>query len=275
MRGIWIGSVAVTALAVNVLVNSAPFERFTEQPIKEAGRYFDQAALLLQRSSQARRDRMGSIERTADFPPSHPLRKLADGIGMLQMTFAATDGREGTYTCTAALVTPTLVLANHHCAEHKDQKPVRAVIWLRHVDGGSADIVPLRPILVEGDKDLDYALLEVLPAPGASLPKPIGLRKARDAVPGERLFLIHHSQGAPQQISRAFCAARMEQLGKGLLRHTCPSDIGSSGALVFAESDGAVVALHHSVGTTADTTRGFATRITAILARSTRLNRIN
>lgn len=98
----------------------------------------------------------------------------------------------------------------------------------------------------------------------------LGNLSVRAAIAGERLFIIHHSNGDPQQVTRAFCRADLEQSRAATeISHSCPTRPGSSGALVFADSDGAIVGLHRSIARRTDIVRGYATPMIAILAKST------
>ena len=90
-------------------------------------------------------------------------------------------------------------------------------------------------------------------------------RPFRIARPSERLFMIHHSRGHFAQLSRAFCSADLEQPApSSSLVHSCPSYGGASGSLLIAETDGAIVGIHHSNVALPDRVKGKATPMTAV-----------
>lgn len=88
-----------------------------------------------------------------------------------------------------------------------------------------------------------------------------------DPVPGERIIVIHHAGGEVQQVSRAFCKVELsEPTSRPVIEHSCTTRPGSSGAVLIAETDHAIVGLHTSTVQNADRSPGFATRATAIPA---------
>lgn len=267
-------AISAAALAALIMWNDGPSDvdhaarQWMHQATKLAARAFEDASLYLNTTTLLRRDRLASIEMVADYPEGHPLRKLAKAVGMLLIAMEKPDGTRRSYACTGALIRGDVVITNQHCLRKDGGTSVEVMFWLDHTDHDDGTVLMLEPSPTEIDATLDYALLKPHAPSGTGLRSNLDVLPVRDAVPGERLFIIHHSKGKPQQISRAFCRAAGERALPDEINHTCPTHRGSSGALVFAESDGAIVGLHHSATTRADTVRGYATALTAIFAKS-------
>jgi hypothetical protein len=129
------------------------------------------------------------------------------------------------------------------------------------------------PQPIEVLDDLDVAFLRITdsaPSSVATIMPPVPVRRA---VPGERLFILHHSRGDVLQVSRTFCRAATIQLQPDReVQHTCGTFAGSSGALLFAERDGALIGIHHSALKSSERVAGFAASFAAIAMRSAVLN---
>jgi Trypsin-like peptidase domain len=265
----WLSSVLAAAIGIHFAFAAEITKAWVARPKEAVAALLDTTSVLLASTSAYRRDRLASIERVADFPVEHPLRRTGAAIGMLSIQFEHADGKRKHFYCTAALIRPELVLTNRHCIIRPPATLVALSLWLDHTTDGTATVVALDLVALESDTSLDYALVRLrAPAPG-SLRTSLSNNSIRLATPGERLFMIHHSDGDPQQVSRGFCRAELEQTRPDKeLVHSCPTRSGSSGALVFAERDGALVGLHHSISTRPDAVRGFATPMTTILGKS-------
>ena len=112
--------------------------------------------------------------------------------------------------------------------------------------------------------------------PGLRATHALSVMQLRQALPGERLILIHHSRGAPQQVTRLKCRiATDHDLSVQRLAHTCWTAQGASGALIFSERDHAILGLHHSRAKKLDTLVGYGTPAVALLARSPILQRLS
>jgi len=233
-----------------------------------AARGFENASLFLNTTTILRRDRLASIEMMSEYPIEHPLRRRGASIGMLLIEMEAPDGSRSSFSCTAALLRRALVITNQHCLKKGGSIAVELMLWLDHTDKDDGTFLTLDPKPLETDAALDFALLHLREARAPTALSDLDGIAVRAAIPGERLFIIHHAKGKAQQISRAFCRAFIEQLRSNEISHSCPTHPGSSGALVFAESDGAIVGLHHSATTKPDTVRGYATTLTVIVAKS-------
>lgn len=265
----WIVSVALAAVGINAVMSSSAYRSFSERPLHETARLFDRTALLLQGTSSLRRDRMASIEKIADLRPDDPLRVMAASTALLTTAFTDDKGKRHTLYCTTVLIAPQTLLTNHHCAYRSGKPYESAEVWFNYLAPETADVHPVGSIL-EADETLDFALLRITLPAGHAEQRSLPIATARSATPGERLVVIHHAFGDTQQISRAFCRVLIDQpTDKTQLRHSCPTRGGASGALLIAESDGAVVGLHHSNSTGPDALNGYATSFSAIMARIT------
>ena len=233
-----------------------------------AARSFEDASLYLNSTTLLRRDRLASIEMMSEFPSEHPLRKLGASIGMLLVEMEMPDGSRDSYICTASLIRPGVVITNQHCIANAGGKAVKITLWLNHTKEGDGRIMVVEPRPLESDAALDYALLRPIVAQADMSPPDLGAVAIRAPSQGERLFVIHHAKGNPQQVSRAFCRVQSMQPSSSEIGHTCPTNSGSSGALIFAEGDGAIVGLHHSATKRLDAVKGYATPLAVIQARS-------
>jgi hypothetical protein len=232
-------------------------------------RYLDLAALALEGSSESRRSQLATIERVAEFPEGTPVRALARAVGMLRITITDAAGTSINYQCTATVIAPGLLITNDHCLETKAvSDTIRLELWVDHV-GSTAESYIVEPTPLERDAQLDYALLRITAAPGRSLPAPLPRVIFRVASPGERLLILHHSRSQPLQVTRTRCrVGTAAPATERELRHTCATLAGSSGALVLAEHDHAVVGLHRARRIRDDRDPGVATSIQALLAKS-------
>jgi hypothetical protein len=213
-----------------------------------------------------------SIEPIGDFPEGTDLRKIGSSVGLLWIDVTDGKGKTHALQCTATLIAPTILITNHHCLETDSPGDHRTLeLWIDY-RGGTPVRHKVEPTPVEIDAKLDYALLRLLPP--ATRPEPVSLTRLRfrTALPGERLFLLHHAGSKPLQVTRARCHADTSNAaGDHVMRHTCATLPGSSGALVFAARDHAIVGLHRARRRHADRVPGVATPAAALLAKSATL----
>lgn len=188
--------------------------------------------------------------------------EIGSAIGQLE-TILEVDGRRlsGAYGCTATLIAEDIIITNYHCVPNQESRIelVNAFLRMDFVTAGeSGDIYPVDIRVLESSERLDYAILRVENSPGRIYGF-VPLRY-RSAVENEELFMIHHTRAKPKQITRRNCTllkrSQLEQLPIEMVgefrqfntetdkAHRCDSEEGSSGALVYAYSDGAVVGLH-------------------------------
>lgn len=213
-------------------------------------------------------------ERVAEFRPDEPLRRIAASFGMLVLE--TRNGKElWVKRCTAAIVAPTQIVTNHHCLVTKPGEIVDSVtLWLDFVDTQAATRIAVDPKPAEQDQVLDYALL-MLKEPVNPATHVLPRVTFRAALPGERLLLVHHRGGEVKAVTRFRCRVATEELAKDELAHTCTASPGSSGALLLAERDHAIVGLHRSVAKPDRTYVGYATPAMRLLAKSPALQRIS
>lgn len=236
-------------------------------------RLLDRTSLTLEGSTEHRRLLAAGIEYAADFPEGSALRQIGRSVGMMWIDIVDGKGKTRTRTCTASLVAPALLLTNQHCIRTENASDrLTLEFWLDY-HGGNPTSHKVDPAPIETDAKLDFALLRLMPAATGHQPQPLGILRFRAALPGERLFMLHHAASKALQVTRTRCRAAASGSNQDL-RHTCATSPGSSGALVFAEHDHAVVGLHHARRINDEFVPGAATPIAALLAKSATLRRL-
>ena len=159
----------------------------------------------------------------------------------------------GVFTCTAFIVSKKYILTNYHCssgilervgASRIDVSYFVAGYTMTGIDAGTKKYTVI-PTPVEFDKDLDYAVLEVLGDPSQEY----GELKLASLVPqdGTPFWIIGHPHGEGQRISREKCKASDPAISKDTLLHTCDTLTGNSGSPVIDAGLQQVVALHRAV----------------------------
>ena len=175
--------------------------------------------------------------------------KLGRGVGLLRIE---TD--DGTFPCTAFLVSESHLLTNHHCVpgvlDHPDVKATRivSVTWMGGytqpglIEEAEAFAVDIDP--VETSEALDYTVLTVRGEPAARYPVlPLTASEAKEGMP---YWIIGHPKGESQRISREGCRAARPPLEGNRLRHTCDTLGGNSGSPIFDSSARQVIGLHNA-----------------------------
>jgi len=180
----------------------------------------------------------------------------------------------GIFPCTAFIVDKKHILTNYHCVpgilDNEQAKATRidAVQFVagyiqQGVDEGTSTYT-VSPTPVEADKDLDYAILEVIGNPSAKYGMlALSARQPRDNDP---FWIIGHPMGEAQRISREKCKANSPSLSNNELLHTCDTLPGNSGSPVIDASMQRVIALHHAGSKKASV--NFAIPMSLILAKS-------
>lgn len=239
----------------------------------QLARFLDRTSLALEGNTEHRRLLAAGIEYAADFPEGSTLRQIGRSVGMLWIDIADGKGKTSTLQCTATLVAPALLLTNQHCikTENADDR-LTLELWINY-HGGTPVAHKVDPAPVESDAKLDFALLRLISAPTGHQPQPLGKLRFRAALPDERLFVLHHAASKPLQVTRTRCRVAASASEQDL-RHTCATSPGSSGALVIAEHDHAVVGLHRARRPKDEFVPGAATPIAALLAKSATLRRL-
>jgi len=102
--------------------------------------------------------------------------------------------------------------------------------------------------LLAGSEALDYALIQMKPLDPSDIVSPLPI-STRDVVIGEPLFVIHHTEGLPKQVSTCkvdTLVSKGSQYAPGAeFEHSCDTEKGSSGGPVF-DSAGLLVGIHHA-----------------------------
>lgn len=191
------------------------------------------------------------FEPVSRFNEDDPFRALGKGIGRMQMLVREASGLEHTLLCTVALIDLDRIITNAHCIPGSSGTVQRAKVWFGYVQlgGKGSEVYDVSVTPLETDSKLDFSILRVLGEPGRKFP-PVNraLRAARD---NESLYILHHPGGQPQKLTRAFCRAFPSEAQHATeVRHQCDTLPGSSGSIIFALSDGAIVGLHHTGGLT-------------------------
>lgn len=235
----------------------------------------DRASLAFEGQTWYRRLLGARIEPVADFPDGTVLRQIGQSVGMLWIDVTDGKGKSHALQCTATLIAPALLITNHHCLEADKPGERRTLeLWIDY-RGGTPVRHKVDPTPVEIDAKLDFALMRLMPPATGREPQSLAHLRFRTALPGERLFLLHHAASKPLQVTRARCRAEASNAaGDHVLRHTCATSPGSSGALVFAAHDHAIVGLHRARRKRDDQAPGVATPAAALLAKSAALRRL-
>ncbi len=189
---------------------------------------------------------------TAKFEPlitysaDSALRRLSEAIGRLDVRH----GSRGMETCTASVVSSSLILTNYHCVPGLGNLgPVTAAqLVMGYYDQADTSTVrryTVSPVPVEANRTLDYALLRVSENPAARF----GTIKIlnEDPKPGASLLMFHHPAGYPKHVTRSGCrVAGNYKANTDKILHSCDTLPGSSGAPVFAEFGRGVLGLHYA-----------------------------
>ncbi len=269
-----VGGLVVSLAAV--LVGTLPAIRpHVDNSKLRFAKFLDRTSLALEGSTESRRLLAATIEPLADFPDGATLRQIGRSVGVLWIDSVDRAGNTRTLQCTATLIAPSVLITNQHCLAFKGAAGRLSLEFWIDYRGGAAVLYEVDPTPIEIDPHLDVALLRLLPNAAGRQTEPLSQPRFRVAIPGERLFLLHHPDSKPMQVSRTRCrVATPFVTGEQDLRHTCATWPGSSGALIFAEQDLAIVGLHHSRRKSDEDPRGFATPISALLAKSATLRRL-
>ncbi len=150
--------------------------------------------------------------------------------------------------CTGFLVTPTILVTNHHCISDRRQLRTSVVQFGFESRPLAPPVrVRLKELLYSND-GLDFTLLRLVAAPPGVVPA-----RMDDTPPHEKqqLVLIQHPERQPKTIAVKNCVVQAPdvvgaKIGvKTDFYHACDSAGGSSGSPILDEATGAVVGLHH------------------------------
>jgi hypothetical protein len=165
----------------------------------------------------------------------------------------------GGYTewcCTGVMVSKDVMMTNWHCGKSATKAAWNAnvcpnmVVDLARDDRAGVRQQYACAEVLEGDPNLDYALIRLKPVAGGSAytgaPAYQSLATAAPVSPGA-VFSVHHAQCKAKLLSRG-CSAELKsvanQAGTNEFAHTCDTEAGSSGAPIFNNS-GRLVGMHH------------------------------
>jgi V8-like Glu-specific endopeptidase len=157
-----------------------------------------------------------------------------------RLRFVGDDG--GEWLCTAFLVSPTLMITNHHCV-NTEAELNSALADFDYVDGIPASTPATFKELVLTDTALDYTLMR-LTSPSPYTPLAFG----NDPQNNDALVVIEHPAGQVKQASIIDCkvdGATMDGISQSGtdFGHLCDTLGGSSGSPVI--KNGKVSGLHH------------------------------
>ncbi|MCD0162838.1 trypsin-like peptidase domain-containing protein [Deinococcus sp. 6YEL10] len=240
------------------------------------GNQFGRANLVIPQSLQVPESIIGPtpiFEAIVDFAPSDRYFQIAQSVGRLDIQFDK-NGKSWMSTCTATLIANGLLITNYHCTDFDGviRRMQLRMGYLSETLTGETFEVNIQP--TERNADYDYAILEVNGNPGAKYGTV--LMNARQPLINETLYIIHHPAGQPKQISRLNCRlhpTRNTDPNSIELLHRCDTLGGSSGSMVMADGDNAIVGLHFagfnsSVLPSFEQRANYAKRFTKVLAKS-------
>ena len=182
---------------------------------------------------------------------------------------------KGVIPCTAFIVSSQHILTNYHCSSgilENERIGATRIDATQFIAGytqtgidNDTDKYTVVPTPVETNKELDYAVLEVIGNPAQEY----GQLKLASVMPtdGDPFWIIGHPMGEGQRISREKCKANTPALSAGRLLHTCDTLPGNSGSPVIDAGLQQVVALHRA-GSQKDSVN-FAILMSEIVENST------
>lgn len=215
----------------------------------------------------------------------HPVYgSIGTPVGRLNLTYEGQDSFElyDGGNCTATIISERLVISNAHCVYSPRYSPSAGeTIRLTnlslamdvHAASETGDVYPIKIEPIELNETLDFAILEFAAASPYDTYGAVDLSNHRSANVGESLFMIHHSNITGRfdgtnykRITESNCtrlnASQFENNNIPILMpdeenkrpvnptqdipHFCDSEQGSSGSLIYARDDSAVVGLHFS-----------------------------
>ena len=212
------------------------------------------------------------------------VREVARFVGRLDICLRTPDGlprtikdRTGTAReikspfiskCTATLLPGNQLLTNAHCYYDQALQALGfTIVDQVRINFGyteqdvTADVITLPVANTEAAiaRHLDAMILQIYGDANSAVGGHFPLDMATRVNPRQALTMIHHPRGAPLQFSSGTCQVHPAQArvsdDMSLLRHSCESTGGSSGALLLDARSLAVVGLHNTGGLGTD--RGF------------------
>ena len=273
IQNIWAyPAVMATALAGTVAAGIATAADPTAQ---YPGDYYGRIDLpLTQALAHVERlmDDTDNFEPLSQFSPKNRYRIMASPIGRLDL-LVRTGGEQYTSLCTGWVISQEYILTNNHCIPGKKGQVLKASLVMNYLEEGDTSSVERFEVEtqpVETSPELDYSIVRIHGNPAAKygfIPL-----QARDAEPGEELFIIQHPAGKPKRLTRRNCRADEDRERPEELRHFCDTLGGSSGSPVFSDNDMSVVGLHFAG---IERKVNFAKRMTMIVQQSSILQQLS
>jgi endonuclease G len=170
--------------------------------------------------------------------------RVAPAIARLRVSFAA-----GDYHGTAFRVGANHLLTNHHVLfdwEHADEKAKSVVAWFDYELDAAGELkkvfqLEADPDTIVGDKDHDWAVVQMKEAPPEAYPI-LALGPKAPPAKDDRAYIIQHPNGGPKQIG--LHRNLVSHVDGDVIQYLTDTENGSSGAPVFNER-WEVIGLHH------------------------------
>jgi hypothetical protein len=195
--------------------------------------------------------------------PDSTQRLMSNSVGMV---------RYGQGSCTAWLVASDLIITADYCvAPDKAEGPPVFVLGYLSAES-KAVTLPVSSTPVEIDRNLGYAILKLTTSVDKSEHPPLRLA-TREPTPGESIFLLHHPEAGPMQISADADECKVVTVsptGQAEFSHSCATVGGSSGAPIIAASDFSIIGIHYGKDVMSDVVlnRG---RKTSVIRKSSKV----
>lgn len=175
---------------------------------------------------------------------------VARSVARLRVSFGGLR-RSGT----GFLVGPDLLLTNHHVLFDIDVDPGDPMppadeveIWLNYERSRTGDLRPVQivkgdPASIQGDPELDWAVVRLANPPDPAKYPALTLPRKIDVRPDDSVCIVQHPRGETKHIG--ILRNLVVEVTDDLLRYLTDTDEGSSGSPVF-DTKWQVVALHHA-----------------------------
>lgn len=182
---------------------------------------------------------------TEQLPPNFPWHNLEVATLRLEI-LREYEGQKKYESCTATLISPTQVVTAAHCipgngpwkvikAKVVSYSSAQGVLAQENIDLASS------PVVSSTVQDISILALNS-PFKASFKPYPM---KIRSPIKGETLVLISYPLGQAKRLSSGNCRVGSDETPiPSQFYHHCMTFPASSGALVVAQTDGAIVGVH-------------------------------